>query len=97
MWIMFYVPCPTPEGQTAQDLYEKRVVGISPEMQASAVAHGCKFHRAWYAQDNSAFYAVAHWETREGASAFFREWEIGDESGEVAVLLEGDVGLVPVP
>jgi len=24
MWVLFHVPCPTPEGQTAKDLYEKR-------------------------------------------------------------------------
>lgn len=97
MWILFQVPCPTPDGQTARDLYEKRVQGISPEMQASAVRHGCRFHRAWYARDGSAFYALAMWETAEGATAFFEEWEIADEPGEVAVRLEGDVGLVPDP
>lgn len=36
MWILFQVPCSTPEGATGKDLYEKRVVGITPEMQASA-------------------------------------------------------------
>jgi hypothetical protein len=97
MWVLFHVPCPTPDGETARELYEKRVVGITPEMQASAVAHGCRFHRAWYAEDGSAFYALAMWETRDGASAFFEEWEIDAETGEVAVILEGDVGLVPVP
>jgi hypothetical protein len=97
MWIMFRVPCPTPDGQTAEDLYQKRVVGITPEMQASARGHGCRFHRAWYAQDGSTFYAIAEWVTREGATAFFREWEIEDEPGEVAIRLEGDVGLVPLP
>jgi hypothetical protein len=97
MWLMFHVPCPTPDGQTAEDLYRKRVVGITPEMQASAREHGCRFHRAWYAQDGSAFYAIAEWVTREGATAFFREWEIEDEPGEVAIRLEGDVGLVPLP
>jgi hypothetical protein len=45
-------------------------------MQASAVKHGCRFHRAWFARDESAFYALAKWDTREGASAFFNEWEI---------------------
>lgn len=59
--------------------------------------HGCRFHRAWYARDGSAFYAVAKWETREGANAFFEEWNIEDEPGEVAIMLEGDVGLVPLP
>jgi hypothetical protein len=34
---------------------------------------------------------------REGASAFFTEWQIEDEEGEVAIRLEGDVGLVPLP
>jgi len=40
---------------------------------------------------------VACWQTREGALAFFQEWEIDDEEGEVSIRLEGDVGLVPVP
>ena len=97
MWVLFTVPCPTPDGQTAEDLYRKRLTWISPGMQASAREHGCRFHRAWYAEDGSAFYAVANWETREGASAFFREWDIRDEPGEIGVILEGDVGLVPGP
>jgi hypothetical protein len=97
MWILFSVPCPTPDGQTARDLYQKRVDRITDEMRASAVEHGCRFHRAWYASDESAFYAVANWESREGASAFFEQWDIYDEPGEVAVMLEGDIGLVTVP
>jgi len=97
LWVMFMVPCPTSDGQTAEDLYTKRLTWIGPEMQASAREHGCRFHRAWYARDGSAFYAVANWETREGASAFFQEWDIADEPGEVAIFLEGDVGLVPEP
>ena len=97
MWVLFQVPCPTPDDQTAKDLYEKRIPWITTEMQASAVRHGCRFHRAWHARDNSAFYALAMWETTEGANAFFDEWEIADEPGEVAILLEGDVGLVPTP
>ncbi len=97
MWILFVVPCPTPDGRSARDLYERRVTWISDEMRSSAREHGCLFHRAWYAEDGSAFYAVAEWETREGASAFFREWNIEDEPGEVAVRLVGDVGLVPLP
>ena len=75
----------------------KRERWIGAEMQASAERHGCRFHRAWYAADGSAFYAIANWETREGASAFFTEWQIEDEEGEVAIRLEGDVGLVPLP
>jgi hypothetical protein len=97
MWVLFHVPCPTPSGETARDLYEKRVVGIIPEMQASAAVHGCRFHRAWYVEDGSAFYALAKWDTPEGARAFFDEWEIHSEDGEVAIILEGDVGLVPDP
>lgn len=96
-WVLFHVPCPTPDGQTAQDLYDKRVVRITPEMRESARKHGCHFHRAWFAADGSAFYALAQWESREGASAFFTEWDITDEPGEVAIRLEGDVGLVPLP
>lgn len=97
MWVLFHVPCPTPDGQTARDLYDKRVEKITPAMQASARRHGCRFHRAWYERDGSAFYALASWESRDGARAFFEEWEIEDEPGEVAIWLEGDVGLVPQP
>jgi hypothetical protein len=97
MWILFIVPCPTPDGRTARDLYERRLTWISDDMRRSAVAHGCRFHRAWHAEDGSAFYAIANWDSRAGASAFFREWDIDDEPGEIAVVLEGDVGLVPTP
>ena len=97
MWVLFMVPCPTPDGRTAQDLYEKRITWITDDMRASAREHGCSFHRAWYAQDGSAFYAIAEWEARDGANAFFQEWSIEDEPGEVAIILEGDVGLVPLP
>jgi hypothetical protein len=96
-WILFQVPCPTPDGQTARDLYEKRVTRISPEMQESARSLGCKFHRAWFSEDGAAFYALALWDTREGANEFFEKWDIADEPGEVAVRLEGDIGLVPTP
>ncbi len=96
MWLLFRVPCPTPDGQTARDLYDKRVTGITDAMRASALEHGCRFHRAWYAADGSAFWALADWDTREGAAAFFEEWHITDEPGEVAYLLDGDVGLVPL-
>jgi len=97
MWVLFSVPCPTPDGRTARDLYDYRVQRITPEMQASAIGHGCRFHRAWYAEDGSAFYAVAEWETLDGAYTFFDEWDIQDEPGEVAVRIAGDVGLVPLP
>jgi hypothetical protein len=97
VWMLFTVPCPTPLGETAQDLVDKRVPWITPEMQASARSLGCRFHRAFAAADGSAFYAIACWETNEGASEFFTQWEINDEVGEVAVRLLGDVGLVPDP
>jgi len=97
MWVLFQVPCPTSDGQTAVDLYQKRVRMITSQMKADAVAKGCRFHRAWHASDGSAFYAVAEWATREGARSFFDTWDIRDEPGEFAVYLEGDVGLVPVP
>ena len=84
-------------GRDGEGLYEKRVPWITPEMQESARAHGCRFHRAWHAQDGTAFFALASWETREGASEFFRLWEIEAELGEEAIVLEGDVGLVPLP
>jgi hypothetical protein len=48
------------------------------------------------AADGSAFYALAHWRTREGAREFFERWDIEAESGEVSIVLEGDVGLVPL-
>jgi hypothetical protein len=95
MWVLFMVPCPTPDGRTAEDLYRWRVDRITPDMQASAREHGCRFHRAWHSEDGSAFYALANWETLEGAHAFFDQWEIHDEPGEVAIRLTGDVGLVP--
>jgi hypothetical protein len=97
MWILFTVPCPTPDGSTAQELYEKRIPWITDDMRSSAREHGCRFHRAWYAKDGSAFYALAMWESREDANAFFEEWDIEDEPGEIAIMLEGDVGLVPIP
>ena len=97
MWVLFHVPCPTPDGRTARDLYQWRVEKITPEMQASARELGCRFHRAWYTADGASFYAVANWDTREGAPAFFERWDIRDEPGEVAYFLEGDVGLVPEP
>jgi hypothetical protein len=50
----------------------------------------------WAASDGLAFYALAHWRTREGARAFFQQWEIDTEPGEIAIDLEGDVGLVPL-
>jgi hypothetical protein len=96
MWVLFSVPCPTPDGRTARDLYQRRVDWIDDAMRASAKELGCTFHRAWHTADDSAFYALAHWKTREGASAFFQQWQIGLEPGEVAIRLEGDVGLVPL-
>jgi hypothetical protein len=95
MWVLFMVPTPTPDGQTAEDLYRKRLTRITDEMRQDARELGCRFHRAWYAQDGSAFYALANWESREAARTFFTRWDIQDEPGEVAILLEGDVGLVP--
>ena len=59
--------------------------------------HGCRFHRAWFAQDGSEFIALAKWDSREGARAFYEEWNIENEPGEMATLLEGDVGLIPEP
>jgi hypothetical protein len=96
VWVLFTAPCPTPDGQTARDLYEKRLTWIDDAMRASARELGCTFHRAWAAEDGSAFYALAHWRTREGARTFFERWEIESEPGEVAIVLEGDVGLVPL-
>jgi len=96
MWILFSVPCPTPDGRTARDLYDKRLRWISADMQASARRHGCSFHQAWYAEDGSAFYALAQWGSAEEAHAFFEEWDIEDEPGEIAIRLGGQVGLVPL-
>ncbi|HYM53023.1 MAG TPA: hypothetical protein VEW45_06040 [Candidatus Dormibacteraeota bacterium] len=97
MWTLFSVPCPTPDGQSAEDLYRKRVDGITEGMQASAERLGCRFHRAWYAADGSAFYALANWDSPDAASTFYEEWQITDELGEVAIRLEGNAGLVPRP
>jgi hypothetical protein len=97
MWVLFKVPTPTPDGQTAEDLYRKRLTWITDDMRADARDLGCRFHRAWYADDGSAFYALANWVSREAASTFFTRWDIRDEPGEVAIILEGDVGLVPEP
>ena len=97
-WVLFRVPTPTPtRGETARDLFEKRVTWITDAMRESARSHGCRFHRCWYADDGSAFYAIACWETRIGASTFYSEWEIADEEGEETIILNGDLGLVPVP
>jgi hypothetical protein len=95
--MLFVAPTPTPDGRSAEDLYEKRLTWITDEMRADARARGCRFHRAWHAQDGSAFYALAFWESRAGANAFFEKWEIEAEPGEQSILLEGDVGLVPLP
>jgi len=96
MWILFVVPCPTSDGQSAEQLYEKRLRLITGEMATSAVELGCTFHRAWYTADGSAFYAVACWENEQAARRFFERWQITDEPGEVAIELLGDVGLVPL-
>lgn len=93
MWVLFRAPAGE---QSAREMYEKRLTLITDEMRASARELGCTFHRAWYAEDGSAFYALAHWQTRDGAREFFRRWQIEDEPGEVAIALEGDVGLVPL-
>jgi hypothetical protein len=92
--VLFRVPCPTPDGRSAKDLYEKRVHWISDEMRADARARGCRFHRAWFARDGHAFYAIAIWDSRDGANAFYTNWDIADEPGEEAIFLEGDIGLV---
>jgi hypothetical protein len=92
-WVLFSAPAGE---QTAREMYEKRLTWITDDMRASARELGCTFHRAWYAADGSAFYALAHWRTREDAHAFFERWQITDEPGEVAIFLEGDVGLVPL-
>jgi hypothetical protein len=97
MWILFTVPTPTPDGRSARDLYDVRVRAITPTMQASARSHGCRFHQAWYADDGSALYALAQWESLEGARAFLAEWDIADEPGETAVVLKGHVGTAPLP
>ena len=94
MWVLFSVPCPTPDGRSARDLYDKRVRMITPAMQASARARGCRFHQAWHVADGSFFHALACWDSRESARAFFTQWGIEDEPGETATFLEGQVGLV---
>ena len=54
---------------TAMDLVQRRVDWIDDAMRASARTHGCRFHRAWYARDGTAFYAIANWDSIEGARA----------------------------
>ena len=93
MWILFRAPA---GDQTAKEMYEKRLTWITDEMRADARERGCTFHRAWYAADGSAFYALAHWESRDAANGFFERWSIDAEPGEEAIRLEGDVGLVPL-
>jgi len=39
--------------------------------RASVRELGCTFHRAGDAADGSAYYALAHWRTREDAREFF--------------------------
>src|SRR6476469_3686094 len=95
-WLLFQVPCPTSDGRSAADLLQWRVDVITPAMQESARAHGCRFHRAFSASDGSAFWALGCWETIEGAEAFFDEWDIREEPGEIAIPPDGDVGLVPL-
>jgi len=95
IWVLFTVPCPTrPSGTTADELLQKRVDLITPEMKASAKRHGCRFHRAFVSRERDQFVAIACWETPEGANAFFDEWQIDDEEGEAVVRLDGDIGLV---
>lgn len=94
--ILYRVPCPTPDGRSAHDLYEKRVQGFTDEMRAAARALGCRLHRAWYARDGHALYAIAIWETREGAREFsdlHMKRFVSDEPWET-IILEGDIGLV---
>jgi hypothetical protein len=95
IWILFVVPTPTPtpDRRTARDLYQFRVDRITDEMKTSARGHGLRFHRAWFAEDGTSFYAVACWVTADGARAFFEEWDIQDEPGEIAIRLEGETGL----
>ena len=50
MWVLFTAPCPTPDGRTARDLYEKRLTWIDDVMRASALEHGCaagEFFELW--------------------------------------------------
>ena len=82
----------------------RRADGARPLREAADLDHrrhagerACRFHRAWYANDGSAFYALANWDNLEGAHTFFERWDINDEPGEVAITLLGDVGLVPDP
>ena len=42
MWILFSVPCPTPDGRTAEDLYQARVERIDEEVTAE-VEEAVKF------------------------------------------------------
>jgi hypothetical protein len=98
MWMLFYVPCPTPDGHTAENLYQKRRNLLTPELKADAREHGCHFHRIWHAKDGFAFYALVEWESQASAWAFYKKWDMQqDEPGEKVTFLEGDDGLVPLP
>jgi hypothetical protein len=97
MWMLFYVPCPTPDGQSAEELYQKRLKALTPEMKADARQHGCRFHRVWHARDGSAFYALVEWASREEEHAFYSRWNVQHDPGDTTIFLEGDLGLVPLP
>lgn len=96
-WIWFRVPTPTPDGRTGKELYERRVNWISAEMREDARRFGCRFRRASCAADGSAFYALAFWRSREGGRECYQKWNVQNEPGEVAIALDGDTGLVPLP
>jgi hypothetical protein len=96
IWMLFRVPTPTPDGRSARDLYDDRVRRITEAMRVDAAARGCTFHRAWYAADGSAFWALAHWTSRAAALGFYESWQIADEPGEEGFRLEGDIGLMPL-
>jgi hypothetical protein len=75
----------------------KRLTRISPEMQASARELGAGSTARGTRTTARPSMPLRTGDSREGASRFFELWGIADEPGEIAVRLEGDVGLVPDP
>jgi hypothetical protein len=96
MWILFSVPCPTPDGRTAQNLYQARVDRIGPEMQASArgtVAASTGRGTPATARCSTRWRS---WRPRTGTGVYW-SWDIQDEPGEMSLRLEGDGRLVSWP
>ena len=97
MWIQFYVPCPTPDGRRhatcTRPAWTASLLRCRPVPQNTAAA---STERGTQATVPGSMH-LRRGRRARALAAFFNEWNIEDEPGEVAVILEGDVGLVPVP